>query len=145
MSPAISQPGAPFTARKHAVQLSASLERCVLGTPAAVGVLRALAEVRLHQWDLSELVGDATVVVSELLTNAVEAAPGRPLVFRLTRQPETLLIEVQDSSVQAARFEQPDEFAEQGRGLWLVDLLASSWGQHQDANGTKTVYAEFKL
>ena len=84
-----------------------TLERAVLAVPAVNGVLRDVAGVHLVKWGLDELADDALLVVSELVTNAITAAPGRPLWFRMARWPHVLAIEVRDSSPEWALRREP--------------------------------------
>ncbi len=74
-----------------------SVERAVLAIPSSNGILRDLARAHLDKWGLAELVDDALLVISELVTNAQAAAPGTLIGFRMTRRPGTLAIEVRDS------------------------------------------------
>lgn len=121
------------------------LQRAVLAAPSAIGLLRDLAEVQLTKWGLSELVDDALLVASELVTNACAAAPKTLIGFRLMLWPTLLVIEVQDASDEPAVLQEPEVLAETGRGLWIVDQLARHWGQRPEAGGGKTVYALLAL
>jgi len=82
----------------------------------------------------SELTETASLIVSELTTNAVEAARklDRPTVVGLSARlfHDHLLAEVIDSSPAVpALIEAVDVFAEHGRGLHLVDALSDGrWG-----------------
>ena len=51
--------------------------------------------------------------------------------------PTAVHVEVVDggSATTAPAVRVPDADAEGGRGLWLVDLLATVWGVHQDDAG----------
>jgi anti-sigma regulatory factor (Ser/Thr protein kinase) len=117
------------------------LARAVLATPSAIGLLRDLAEVQLNKWGLAELVDDALLIVSELVTNACAAAPRTLIGFRMMVWPTLLVIEVYDSSGEPAVLQEPETLAESGRGLWIVSHLARHWGQRPEVGGGKTVYA----
>nr|WP_306321777.1 MULTISPECIES: ATP-binding SpoIIE family protein phosphatase [unclassified Streptomyces] len=97
------------------------------------------------------LMDDATVVVSELVTNAVvHAGTGVDLLCRLEgAAPDGsasagLVVEVTDRhparAVRNDRSFRSPETPEYGRGLQLVASLAESWGITY-GNGTKTVWA----
>jgi len=82
----------------------------------------------------SEFAGTAVLLVSELATNAVEAARklDRPTVVGLSLRlfHDHLLAEVIDSSSEVpVLLVEKDLFAEHGRGLRLVDALSDGrWG-----------------
>lgn len=88
-------------------------------------------------------VDDALLVTDELASNAIrhgEAPRGSRLW--LLDQGRRLRIEVTDSGPGQPRMITPHHAG--GRGLRLVDRLASSWGVRRHADG-KTVWAEVHL
>lgn len=95
--------------------------------PAGVGEGRRFLRRTLRDWDCEELTDTACLLVSELLSNAVRHAGG-PLRLRLRRTGDELSVEVCDGSpiLPRARAVCPDD--ESGRGLLLVEALASAWG-----------------
>ncbi|MER5767591.1 ATP-binding protein [Streptomyces sp. NPDC001985] len=89
----------------------------------------------------------AAHIVAELTANAVTHArlPGREFELRLTLTPDTLRIEVSDARAERAPVPRdPSPDAESGRGLFLVEALASSWGTKDRVVG-KTVWADVSL
>lgn len=102
--------------------------------PASVPQGRRFVRETLDAWNCSALVETATLLVSELLSNAVRHACG-PLSLRLRRAGAELSVEVCDGSpvVPQARYAVADE--ESGRGLLLVDSLATAWGTLPTAEG----------
>lgn len=106
---------------------------------------------QLDAWGVpfgSEPSDVAAAIVSELAANSVThgRVPGRDFELRLVLSPgrRTLRIEVSDTRsealpVPAAQPPGPD--AESGRGLLLVQALATRWGVRERAVG-KTVWAE---
>jgi hypothetical protein len=88
-------------------------------------------------------VDDAVLVTDELVTNAQRHGLA-PRVCRLALVDDghCLRIEVTDSSPAAPRIRTPDLYG--GRGLILVDRLASSWGVAYHDH-YKTVWAELEL
>ncbi|MCS0601004.1 ATP-binding protein [Streptomyces sp. LP11] len=124
----------------------------------AVREARRFTRATLDQWDLGDRFDDICLVVSELVTNAlrhaVPAAQGRcvepnPSVrLHLLRWTERLVCAVRDPSHESPVPQDSDDFsAESGRGLFLVDSFADSWGWHPLA-GTldgKVVWAMFRL
>jgi hypothetical protein len=94
----------------------------------------------LSDWGLSDLLDDASVVVSELTTNA--ARLGKPFTLRLIPESQAVVIEVTDVSPKAPEIAGHfgDADAEAGRGLFIVDSLAKEWGIRPESHG-KTVWA----
>jgi anti-sigma regulatory factor (Ser/Thr protein kinase) len=88
-----------------------------------------------------ELVDRAMLVASELVTNAVVHTKG-PLRLRLELVAGLLRLAVADQSPRllglAADPGDPD--AEGGRGLLVVDQLASSWGVHHPPEDGKVIW-----
>ncbi|WP_405551253.1 ATP-binding protein [Streptomyces sp. NBC_01171] len=105
----------------------------------------------LARWQAAEFADTAAVVVSELLSNALRH--GRPpvrVVCALRRRSPggaALRIEVADAGESfdttrvRARWRHPSfTLEESGRGLFLVDALASRWGDEPTRDG-HTVWA----
>jgi hypothetical protein len=119
------------------------------------GTARSLTRTTLHGWGLQELADDATVVVSELVTNALRygrAPDGRrhPLPPATTEQPFLLSLVHYGGSVLCAVFDpgaevpvlrEPDYFRESGRGLHVLQSLAESWGWTTPDRHGKAVWA----
>jgi anti-sigma regulatory factor (Ser/Thr protein kinase) len=100
-----------------------------------------------HGADLpANLVEDAQVIVSELVTNAVEH--GRPdIVLRLRRHPPGIGVAVEDHGDEQPELPSGpvDPDAVGGRGLLIVDALASHWGVTASALPPgKTVWFELE-
>lgn len=99
--------------------------------PEAVALARARTRALLTEWGLDELVDNATIVISELVTNSVTATRAAgldtPLRITLLAGLRTLLIAVWDASPQAPVPADPDDDDEDGRGLLIVQELSSSW------------------
>ncbi len=65
------------------------------GDAKPLAVARQRTRTLLELWGLGYLVGDATVVVNELVTNVFEHAEG-PALLQLSRMPHTLRVAVSD-------------------------------------------------
>jgi serine phosphatase RsbU (regulator of sigma subunit)/anti-sigma regulatory factor (Ser/Thr protein kinase)/uncharacterized protein YigA (DUF484 family) len=88
-----------------------------------------------------DLVSDAELVVTELVTNALlHGAP--PFVLRVEERSGRVRVEVEDCGKHLPVRPRSDANAMTGRGLKLVATLAISWGvERSDVNG-KVVWAE---
>lgn len=111
--------------------------------PSAVPCARLHARQVLWEWGLSEGAETAELLISELVTNAVQAARAivsdLPVDVRLSADRHRLLIEVWDGSVQppiprVVENDFPALNAESGRGLFLVETLSERWGWHPTRN-----------
>jgi hypothetical protein len=105
-----------------------------------------------EKWGFPEEVGyDVALVVSELVTNAVEHVPrvtrgcARGIVIGLEAGRGWLRVEVHDSGEKQPRTPAPDREAEDGRGLLLVAGLAQRWGVEQRRPFGKVVWAELPV
>ncbi|MEU9112052.1 ATP-binding protein [Streptomyces sp. NPDC048483] len=114
----------------------------------SVGWARRELRRHLHIWRIDgELAGAAELLLSELVTNAVQAQPpGNPtVVVRFALPDGRLRLEVRDASdEQPVMSEGTKEDEECGRGLMLVGALASGWGVDRHVTG-KTVWAELAI
>jgi anti-sigma regulatory factor (Ser/Thr protein kinase) len=103
-------------------------------TPASVSDARAWAASHLAAWDLAPLADDVTLVVSELVTNAIRAERAHGSEGRVG-----LVMELRGAALTVSVFDgqpygdelaagDPGADAESGRGLWLVGALTRKWG-----------------
>jgi anti-sigma regulatory factor (Ser/Thr protein kinase) len=131
----------------HEYPLENSLEFRPL--PTAVPCGRLWARNVLFEWRLSDLTDDAELLVSELMTNALAAS--RPeyqfhdfttITLRLRANSRYLIIEVWDRSPEDPAIAAAGGHSEYGRGLTIVDALASRWGHQRTAAYRKVVWAE---
>ncbi|MGC4806323.1 ATP-binding protein [Micromonospora sp. DT233] len=101
---------------------------------------RELVADACGRWNLPEVAGPASVVLSELVGNVVRHA-GTPMRVTLTLRRPYLQIAVADGSRGALRpAAGNDPRAEGGRGLLLVRELAQRWGSSPAGDG-KVVWA----
>jgi anti-sigma regulatory factor (Ser/Thr protein kinase) len=103
---------------------------------------RAWSRAVLSTWRLGEaLVEDALLCISELVSNAVLHARSGARV-ELDLDDSRLLALVTDTGTGDAPVPQPAEpTASRGRGLSVIDRLATAWGSEQSSRGT-TVWFE---
>jgi anti-sigma regulatory factor (Ser/Thr protein kinase) len=124
--------------------------------PTAVPCARLHAKHVLREWHLDDVADTAELIVSELVTNAVRAsagltsseyagrwAPGVPPVrMWLASDGENVVVQVWDASGQMPVVQHPGADVESGRGLELVEALASDWGCYTpDRSSGKIVWA----
>jgi two-component sensor histidine kinase len=87
-----------------------------------------------------DVLNDAVLLVSELVSNSVKYGEGDILLRARTRGPRQVLVEVvDDCGGFSPQIRRPSRFQASGYGLHLVDELASSWGVHP---GTAHVWFE---
>ena len=113
--------------------------------PASPGQARALVGRRLTEHDRHSLVDDVTLVVSELVTNAVVHAR-TAIRVRIEELPFCVKLTVFDESAdlpapRLARRVVGD--SEGGRGVWLVDACSTDWGTDRVGDHGKCVWALF--
>jgi anti-sigma regulatory factor (Ser/Thr protein kinase) len=117
--------------------------------PTAVPCARLHAIHVLHEWGLRALAEDVALIVSELITNAIDASvvlPERPpITLRLLADEKSLLIEAWDQSPLDLEPRQADADDECGRGLTVVAALSHRWGWERTGHQRKVVWAELAL
>jgi anti-sigma regulatory factor (Ser/Thr protein kinase) len=113
--------------------------------PSAVPCARLHTRHLLWEWGLTALTDSAELLVSEIVTNAVQItqAGARPAPVRLWLLADRarLLILVWDASPLPPARVSPDGDAENGRGLLLVDTLSTRWDHFPHHNGGKVIWA----
>ncbi|MFF8100880.1 ATP-binding protein [Streptomyces sp. NPDC016640] len=119
----------------------------VSATAHAVYAARCQAMDGIRRWNAElddEVEHTASLVISELLTDAVQHA-GTGRILLATRLTGTVLrIEVCDSSPLLPQPGLPDDDSETGRGLLLVSALADRHGAEPPPTG-KRCWAEISL
>ena len=110
----------------------------------SVAVARSFVRDTLEEWGIDEPVDDALLVVSELAANALTHARSSYRV-RLSATAHALRIEVDDDGAGTPEPRPLTETEEHGRGLFLVDSLAASWGMEAGDGAGKRIWAELAL
>jgi anti-sigma regulatory factor (Ser/Thr protein kinase) len=108
--------------------VSSSSTREFAAAPMELRAARHFVADTLGGWGLEDLVDDATLIVSELTTNVLAHA-NSPFTVTLLRAGDGVHISVTDESSDAAELTHPDPSEPTGRGLQVVNALASQWGQ----------------
>ncbi|GCE00856.1 ATP-binding SpoIIE family protein phosphatase [Embleya hyalina] len=110
-----------------------------------LGVAQARHFLRdaLRQWSLLPMLDDLEVLVSEVVTNALIHAHSE-VDLRLRAYPHRIRVEVRDSDpyppvpTTLLRDDALNVEAESGRGLLIVDALATAWGSSPAGRGKTT-------
>jgi anti-sigma regulatory factor (Ser/Thr protein kinase) len=110
--------------------------------PTSAGAARRFVTTALQDLGEAELVELAELLVSELVTNAVLHA-GTAITLEVRKTGDGVRVGVIDASRRGLRQRDYSEVATTGRGLTLVEALASSWGAEPSASG-KTVWFELR-
>ncbi|MFB4312127.1 ATP-binding protein [Actinomadura sp. GTD37] len=132
-----------------------ALRRGFLALPEVVQQGRLIVESQALQWGLAEeTVENAVLVASELLTNAVRAAPYQPVSLRMALDGDGLRVEVWDTSPVRPKASVPDLSMPEkplpddvpdpgGWGLGIVEFLSMQHGVRAEFDG-KSVWAVLK-
>jgi anti-sigma regulatory factor (Ser/Thr protein kinase) len=108
--------------------------------PASAGHARRFVDATLRTWSCDRLLDIATLLVSELVANAVlHAGTVIGVVVRLDG--DRLRVEVHDRSVRAPARKHYSSLATTGRGLLLVERMSAEWGVMVEDDG-KNVWFE---
>lgn len=99
---------------------------------------RRFVERALARWELDDLCDVAVLLTSELVTNAIVHAQTEVAVTITRDDPRTISVAVSDNSRSEPRPQRHTDDSATGRGLGILDALASSWGVVSDPGG-KTV------
>ncbi len=119
--------------------------RTMPARPSAAHAARELVAAVCRTWQLNDLVDDAELIVTELVTNAVRHVGGE-MVLTVVVDTGCLHLSVRDHSAAAPGRRSPDpvpELDENGRGLMLIDVIATGWGSTFIEDG-KVVWATLR-
>ncbi|MFJ6985583.1 MULTISPECIES: ATP-binding protein [unclassified Streptomyces] len=110
--------------------------------PESAAPARHLVRVACTVWGLDDLADDGAVIMSELVSNAVQHARRESIRVLIDRPgPARVRIGVVDFSKARPVRREPGAGDEGGRGLALVSALAEDWGSEPLPWG-KRVWAE---
>lgn len=133
---------------------------------ASVKAARDFGRDTLVRWGAADLFDDLSLVVSELVTNAlchgVGGAPradeeserdtgpaGHPVQLALLRKGSRVMCAVQDPGAGLPARQEAGDGAETGRGLHIVECFSSAWGwfplSQAAGRGGKVVWAMFQI
>jgi DNA-binding NarL/FixJ family response regulator len=107
--------------------LSAPAREGFTADPQSVSAARRFIAGTLAEWELTELADTITLLLSELVTNAIVHAEAAPdVTVRLLR--DRVHVEVADARSAILHAQELNETSTGGRGLALVEALATDWG-----------------
>jgi CheY-like chemotaxis protein/anti-sigma regulatory factor (Ser/Thr protein kinase) len=106
-----------------------------------IATARRFVEHHGQAWGYDEVIDDALIVVSELVTNAIMHAKSACDVC-LRDADHILRIEVIDAGRGSPELQRPTAHSEHGRGLLLVSAMCAAWGVDTFQDGRKMVWAE---
>jgi anti-sigma regulatory factor (Ser/Thr protein kinase) len=126
--------------RVHPLPADRSVAWRLPGEPRQVARCRRLVRDTLAGWGLGALTETVELLVSELVTNAIQHAGGE-IRLRMQRDGDggPLLCEVCDHTRNPPELQELSATAERGRGILLVNGLSRKWGHRRTATG-KTVW-----
>ncbi|MFJ2175724.1 ATP-binding protein [Streptomyces sp. NPDC087851] len=101
-----------------------------LAEPREVAGLRRVLRMHMGFWGLPEVIAPAQICVSEMVTNVIRhVGEGTPTTLAVSIQGTHVRLELRDPDTRAfPTLLAPDDDAESGRGMLLVDELADRWG-----------------
>lgn len=139
------------------VENTYELKISMIASKASAGLARTMTTPKLQKWGYTGIVDDAHLIMSELIANAAQAAPGTLIWLRLRRDATGVLLEVWDSSPHvpklkplAAHSLDSLDISEEswddngGWGLHIVMALSVDCGYRLDPAGGKWVWARLK-
>lgn len=115
-------------------------------TTAAARQARQVVRDQLSSWDLREHVDTVELVMTELVTKAMQhGGPGDTLDLKIAADDRRIRVTVIDGSAvrPVAREVEAEEIS--GRGMHIVEQLADRWGTGDDPGGGKQVWVELQV
>lgn len=95
---------------------------------------KQLVRTALSAWALDHLADTSSLMVCELVANAVRHTRSRSIRVQVDRpSPGWVRLAVVDKSSRTPELRKPEEADEHGRGLLLIDALADRWGYDRAA------------
>ncbi|MFJ1787080.1 SpoIIE family protein phosphatase [Streptomyces anulatus] len=130
----------PDVGSSHAPRLHQYIHQA---DPEGLSDARAIVRQALADWDMAEFADDAELVTGELLVNVLlHTEGGAVLTLEVLPEPvRRIRLSVQDRSSAWPRRRTPGETSTSGRGLLLLDAVATRWGIEPRGEG-KAVWCE---
>ncbi|MEO3749604.1 ATP-binding protein [Streptomyces sp. B6B3] len=131
-----------------AMALGQHLHLRLAPAPEEVGRARRAVRASLTDWGCSDRVlDDCALLTSELVGNAIRHGPAAPLVLTvdLLLLIDMLLLGVTDASPAHPELRPAGPDDETGRGLHLIQALATEWGVYRSTTHEKTTWCAVEL
>jgi DNA-binding NarL/FixJ family response regulator len=123
------------------VEVAAETARAKLDAqPQSAATARRFVDETLRRWECGELFDVVGLLTSELVTNAILHAHSE-IELSVSMTPDAIRIDVADNSAVLPNPRTPAEEDTSGRGLGLVEALATAWGVDERPGG-KSVWFE---
>lgn len=114
------------------------------GTRRGPAAARAVVGAILAAWGLDVLRDEAMLLVSELVTNAVQHAPGAASYeLEVVERGDGVRISLADGSSVRPLIKQLNHDTSRGRGMAIVAALSARWGA-EDHHGGKRVWVDLE-
>ncbi|WP_329315781.1 ATP-binding protein [Streptomyces sp. NBC_01262] len=136
------EPGSGVTPQQRSASLRTSVDRpdsfivSCTSTPERVAQLRRICAAHLRLWGIDDCIETATLLLSELVTNAVRYGDADEFTLCVSHGKGQVRIDVRDGAPARPQVRRPGPEEESGRGMLIVDALSEDWGTSQD--GTRT-------
>lgn len=117
-----------------------NIETQLAPEPISARAARQLIEAALQRWGDDDSTEVATLLTTELVTNAIVHAR-TDFALKVTTHEDRLRVEVSDLNHDPPRLVPIEDAEEHGRGLHLVHALSASWGVEWRDDG-KVVWFE---
>jgi anti-sigma regulatory factor (Ser/Thr protein kinase) len=122
---------------------SAAAEAVVPNRPDSTPAARAFLSRLLDGWGLpEEVIDDASLLATELLSNAVRHGAGT-VTLRVEVEDGVVQVSVHDDAAGLPAVQETDQSSVGGRGLFIVQCVADQWGTDVGDPG-KTVWFRLK-
>lgn len=146
-------PASTFAHRPGEATAQRSATCTLSARPESVCTGRDFTRATIRDWGLAALADAGELVVSELVTNALQHGvpsartppSGHMVRLRLLAHAPFVMCMVTDPGSEIPVMREPDPAAESGRGLAVVEACCVRWGWHLLDDGGKVVWALLRL
>ncbi|WP_410673337.1 ATP-binding protein [Amycolatopsis sp. cmx-4-68] len=132
--------GVETAEQRQAIPIRRCAQRVFGRTDSATKLARAFLRDRTTDWDVPDLSYDGTLIVGELVGNALQHTTSSPEV-RLDLRRGLLTVAVADDSPQPATLLERTDLRDPGLGLRIIAQTAQAWGSSRRWSGGKVVWA----
>ncbi|MFE1441884.1 ATP-binding protein [Streptomyces sp. NPDC058739] len=118
----------------------------VAAAPGEVRQVRTAVQAALSRWHCPfGVIDDSVLLASEMVTNAVLHGADTTITVDLVHLGDRLLVEVTDASPARPVVRRTGADDEHGRGMQLVECIATAWGSRRDRDRGKTTWCTLAL